>query len=106
MSKYINKINFLLVIVIFIALRLMDFNQTMTSFWVGPVLSAATNFDITNWNMYINWDEIKVFSELSKDEFWKYGMGHGIWLDYRLAAYRLVVLAHLYRRPKHRNTQK
>jgi hypothetical protein len=72
MSKYINKINLILAIVIFIALRLTDFNQTMTPFWVGPVLSAAVNFDITNWNMYVNWSEIEEFAKLSGNGLFEY----------------------------------
>jgi len=72
MSKYISKINLILLAIIFIALRLTDFNQTMTSFWIGPVLSASINFEWLDFNMYINWDEIKVFAELSTEEFWKY----------------------------------
>jgi|SaaInl8_200m_RNA_FD_contig_121_75080_length_9522_multi_5_in_0_out_0_4 hypothetical protein len=72
MNKYLTKVNFLLIMIIFIGLRFTDFNQTMTSFWVGPVLSAAVNFDWSNLNMYVNWDEIEIFAKLSKDEFWEY----------------------------------
>ena len=72
MDKYINKTNIILIVIMFITLRLMDFNQTMTSMWVGPVLSAAVNFDITNWNMYINWSEVKEFSHLTTSEMINY----------------------------------
>lgn len=72
MSKYLTKMNLMLIIIIFIGLRFTDFNQTMTSFWVGPVLSAAVNFDWSNFNIYINLDEVYRFSELSENEFWKY----------------------------------
>lgn len=62
----------LLAISIYIALLLMDFDQTMTAYWVGPYLSASANFDWTSFNLYVNWDEIKHFGTLSQSEMFQY----------------------------------
>jgi len=64
MSKYINKLTLILIVIIFITLKLTDFNQTMTPYWVGPYLSAAVNFDWSHFVLYVNWDEIDKFSAL------------------------------------------
>ncbi len=68
----INKINLILVVIVFIALRLMDFNQTMSSFWVGPYLSAAINFNWSEFAMYVNWDDIRAFSKFSGSGLFEY----------------------------------
>ncbi len=62
----------LLAISIYIALILMDFDQTMTAYWVGPYLSAAANFDWTSFNLYVNWDEIKHFGTLLQSDMFQY----------------------------------
>ncbi|PHR69805.1 MAG: hypothetical protein COA66_07040 [Arcobacter sp.] len=74
--KYItqNKIfqDSLIVLIIFVCLKLMDFNQTMTSFWIGPYLSAAVNFNWSDFALYVNWDEIKQFANLSASRLFEY----------------------------------
>ena len=72
MKIYLTKVNFLIIVMLYIALRLTDFHQSMTSFWVGPYLSAAINFDWTTFTLNVNWDEIKVFSSLSNSEMFQY----------------------------------
>jgi len=71
-EKYFTKVNVLLIVIIFIGLRLINFHQTMTAFWVGPYLSAATNFNWHEFTLYVNWNEIKEFSKLSGSELFKY----------------------------------
>lgn len=71
-GKYINKTNLILIVIMFTALKLMDFNQTMTAFWVGPYLSAAINFDWSEFALYVNWDDIKDFSKLSASGLFEY----------------------------------
>ena len=72
MKRYLTKINFILIFVIFIALKLMDFHQTMTPYWVGPYLSAAVNFNWHEFALYVNWDDIKEFSKLSGSGLFDY----------------------------------
>jgi hypothetical protein len=82
-----------MVTIIFIALRLTDFNQTMTSFWVGPVLSAAVNFNWLDFNMYVNWNEIKEFSQLSTSELFNYNFhDNANLIQYDYLAKGLVIL--------------
>jgi len=71
MKKYI-KTNLILVVMIFTALKLMDFNQTMSAYWIGPYLSAATNFHWSEFTLYVNMDEIKEFAKLSTSELFQY----------------------------------
>ena len=72
MKKYLTKVNLLMIVIIYIALRLTDFNQLMTSYWVGPYLSATVNFDWSTFSLFVNWDEIKIFTNLVANEMFQY----------------------------------
>jgi hypothetical protein len=72
MVKYINKTSLIAIVIIFLALRLTDFNQTMTSNWVAPYLSAAVNFDWSQFVLNVNMEEVKHFNQLSQSEYWEY----------------------------------
>ncbi len=62
-----NIVNLFALLIILICLKLMDFNQGMSAYWVGPYLSAAANFDFTSFSMMVDFNDIKQFSLLSKD---------------------------------------
>lgn len=64
--------NIVYVIVIFVALKLMDFNQTTTAMWIAPYLSAAVNFDWSNFSLLVSMDEVKSFSHLTQEQFFSY----------------------------------
>lgn len=57
---------------IYLALVLMNFHQTMSAYWVAPYLSAAANFEWTQFDLYVSWDEIKHFATLSQPEMFQY----------------------------------
>ena len=72
MNSYLTKGNFLIIVVIYIALQLTDFNQSMTSYWIGPYLSAAINFDWSDFVLRVDMNEIKEFSKLSTSQMFLY----------------------------------
>jgi hypothetical protein len=84
--------NIVYAIVIFIALRFMDFNQTTTAMWISPYLSSAVNFDWSNFSLLVNMDEVKIFSHLAQEQFFSY---HFIrtdnLIDYNYLAKGLVI---------------
>jgi hypothetical protein len=93
--KYINKASLILIpiVIIFLALRLTDFNQTMGAFWVGPYLSAAVNFDWLQFILNVNMKEVIHFSQLPQDELWGYEFKtENILIDYDYLPQGLVVL--------------
>ncbi len=95
MTKYINKTNLIVIVIIFLALRLTDFNQSMTSFWVGPYLSAAVNFDWSQFVLNVNMEEVKRFNQLSQSEYWEYefnAINDSIQYDYLAKGLVLLVI--------------
>ena len=70
--NYFSRVNIALILIIFISLKLMDFNQTMTAYWIGPYLSAAANFNWSEFVLYVNWDDINAFSKLSGKDLFEY----------------------------------
>ena len=94
MTKYINKTNLIVIVIIFLALRLTDFNQSMTSYRVGPYLSAAVNFDWSQFVLNVNMEEIKHFSQLLQgDEYFEYKFNTvNNYIEYDYLAKGLVLL--------------
>ena len=72
MTKYINKTNLIAIVIIFLVLKLADFNQAMTAYWVGPYLSAAVNFDWSQFVLNVNMEEVRYFDQLPQSEYWEY----------------------------------
>ena len=95
MVKYINKTSLIAIVIIFLALRLADFNQTMTSYWVGPYLSAAVNFDWSQFVLNVNMEEVGYFDQLSQNEYWGYefnAKNNSIQYDYLAKGLVLLVI--------------
>jgi hypothetical protein len=95
MVKYINKTSLIAIVIIFLALRLADFNQTMTSYWVGPYLSAAVNFDWSQFVLNVNMEEVRYFDHLSQNEYWEYefnAKNNSIQYDYLAKGLVLLVI--------------
>lgn len=64
--------NLILSVILLASLLLMDFNQSMSPGWVGPYLSAAANFDLSSFTLYVNMDDVKQFGQLSADAQFAY----------------------------------
>lgn len=71
LDKFINN-KLLLVLVSIVALHCMDFNQSQSSSWIAPYLSAAANFDWNSFSMHVDFEQINYFATLTKDAQFKY----------------------------------
>ena len=60
------------IIIIYVALRIMDFNQTMGGMWIAPYLSAALNFDWSTLSLWVSPEEVKLFASLDKESMFNY----------------------------------